>query len=290
MSEMIDALEEAIREHCIKVLREVSERDDPAALDTGSLVAEYAAHQANFSTARARRVHFSDAVMRSPLVAEYEDGLNAILRDIQRGNDLTRYLTSCVRSRRKRDLLLAHAGIHHLHMSDEMGPWRAKRTPHVLFVAFQPDDAYLIDLYAHESDGANWSERAILEIAVRNWPDAGLLHPALPGTTLTHDFDDTARKQLREAGINLSIEIGGRVWSSFGATATGVPLMQARMGMKVRAELDARRASGEAELLEGLKPEKTEPDEWVAIVHEEHYGFFCERLNLFVRYGRLVWP
>src|SRR5207247_3505390 len=103
------------------------------------------------------------------------DGLAAIRRDIAAAADLTRYLSSRVRFADNRDLLLAHAGIHHLHMSDTIEFWdRVERTEHVLFVAFRPDAAYLIDIYAHPSDGANWAEQAILKNIVRNWPEAGI--------------------------------------------------------------------------------------------------------------------
>ena len=159
-----------------------------------------------------------------------------------------------------------------------MGPCRAHAA--LLFVGFRPDAAYLIDIYAHESDGANWAERAILETIVRNWPEAGILEPSPFATGLTRDYDDDARAELRRSGVNLAVEFDGRVWFSPGATITGATLMADRMGMKVVAELDALRAAGEdelaGELAEHGSGNAASPGEWIPAVHDEDYGFYCE--------------
>jgi hypothetical protein len=285
MSDLIDRLEDAIRAHCVEAMRGHS-NDDLDVLDTCSLVADHASWKARFPSQQPRVVYESDSLRESPLRSTYASGLSAVRRDIEAGADLGRYLSSLVRFAHGRDLLLAHAGIHHLHLSDVTGPGdRVARTPHVLFVGFRPGAAYLIDIYAHESDGANWAERAIL----RNWPEAGLLEPSRFATGLTHDFDDDARAQLRRSGVNLAVEIDGRVWSSPGATMDGAPPIADRMGMKVVAELDALRAAGEDELAGELAEHGSgnagSPGEWTPAVHDEHYGFYCEQTNVFVRYG-----
>jgi hypothetical protein len=292
MADLIGGLEKAIRARCVDAMRDHSDADLNA-LGTRSLVADYAAWRALFPSSRPRSVHDSDAMAVSPLLARYADGLAAIRRDIAAGADLTRYLSSRVRSADIRDLLLAHAGIHHLHMSDTIESWgRVERTEHVLFVAFRPDAAYLIDVYAHQSDGANWAEQAILKTIVRNWPEAGILRASRFATGLTQRFDDETRKELRSAGVNLAIEIGDRVWWSAGAAATGAPHLAARMGMKVVACLDALRAAGLTDLMAGLaeasSPAEVSAGEWVPMVHEEHYGFYADSINLFVRYGPLL--
>jgi hypothetical protein len=141
--------------------------------------------------------------------------------------------------------------------------------------------------YAHESDGPNWAERAILETIVGNWPDAGVLECSRFATGLTHDFDDDDRAKLRRAGGNLAVEIDGRVWFSPGATMTGAPLMASRLAMKVVAELDALGAAGEDELA-GALAEHGSSGKWIPVVYGEHYGFYCEHANVFDRYGSLL--
>jgi hypothetical protein len=293
MADMIDALEEAIRTHCADAMRE-HHKDDLAALDTQSLVQDYAAWRARFPSIRPRTIHESDVFAVSPLRDRHADGIAAIRRDIEAGADLTRYLSALVRFPNKRDLLLAHSGIHHLHMSDVMEQWRVKRTDHVLFVAFRPDAAYLIDIQGHEDNGANWSELAILETIVRNWPEAGILHGSQYATGLTQQYNDDARRELHRAGVSLFAEIGGRVWSSLGATINGAPLMAAQLAMKVWWDLHYRREAGEDELLatlgEVFPEDQIAADEWVAAVREDHYGFHAESAGVFVRLGALVLP
>jgi hypothetical protein len=292
LADLVDQLEQAIRAHCVGAMCDFSNAD-LAALDTRSLVADNAAWTARFPSVRPRSVYESDAMTASQLRVQYAEGLAAIRRDITGGVDLRRYLSSRARFAHGRDLLLAHAGIHHLHMSDVIGRWdRVERTDHVLFVAFQPDAAYLVDIYAHESDGANWAEQAILETILRNWPEAGILEQSRFATGLTQTFDDDMRAELRAAGVNLAIEVGGSVWSPAGATLTGAPIMAARLGMKVTAHLNDLRTIGasalEAQLAESVLEHAVSAEEWVSMVHDEHYGFYAERLDIFVRYGSLV--
>jgi hypothetical protein len=167
-----------------------------------------------------------------------------------------------------------------------------KRTKDVLFVAFRPGAAYFIDIYPHESDGANWAEKSILETVVRNWPDAGILHASRFAVGVTQEHDDAARAELRRTGANLAVEIDGRVWSSLGATVTGIPLTASRIGMKVAADLRSLRAAGvadlEANLAESVPEHQVSLEDWVPIVDDEHYGFYAERIQVFVRYGRLI--
>ncbi len=141
MGDLIDRLEEAIRTHCVKAMREHSSRDLEA-LDTRSLVGDHGSWKVRFASQQARAVYESDALAKSPLRSTYASGLAAIRSDIEAGTDLTRYLSSLVRFAHGRDLLLAHTGIHHLHMSGVIGKWgRVRRTSHVLFVAFRPHAA-----------------------------------------------------------------------------------------------------------------------------------------------------
>jgi hypothetical protein len=290
MSDLIDSLEAAIRRHCVQALREHAP-DDPDQLDTRSLVADYASWRARFPSQRPRQVYEADAMLDSPWRERYAAGLAAIRRDIEAGADLTRYLSSRARLPHRGDLLLAHSGIHHLHMSDLMGKWRVARTEHVLLVAFRPKAAYWIGIYAHERDGANYSERAILQTVVRNWPDAGILVPSRFAVGLTQSYDDAQRAQLHRVGLNLAVEIDGTVWSAPGMTANGAPMLAARVGMKVQAVLDALRSAGVSALADELRAAAgvdLAPEQWEAIIHEEGFGFFAASAGTFVRYGSLV--
>jgi hypothetical protein len=107
-----------------------------------------------------------------------------------------------------------------------------RRSPHVLFVAFLPHNAYLVDLALHESAGANWAALAILAVIVREWPDSGALLPSKYMTGLSRaNWSDEDRKELRAAGLATgAVEIDGRVWLAGleGQGLTGVPMRVAR--------------------------------------------------------------
>jgi hypothetical protein len=280
--DLIDGLEEAIRKHCTDAMREHYE-GDMAALELRALVQDYVTWRHRFPSARPRKVHESDTLAKSDLSGRYAGGLAAIKRDIEAGADLTPYLSSLVRFAHGRDRLLGFHGIHHLHISDETGEYgRRKRTEHVLFIAFQPDDAYLIGIYPHERDGANWAEKAILEVLVRNWEGAGVLFASQYAIGLTREFDDADRLELQKAGMGLMVMIDGRVWSSVGGT---IPRAAQRIGMAVPWELYKLRQAGEEALLEELRG--LSDARWVPAVIGGWYGFYAKGADGLRWYGTL---
>lgn len=191
------------------------------------------------------------------------------------------------------DRLLADWGVHHLHLGLEphrKRPEFVKRTPHVLFVVIKPHDAYLVNLAEHESDGANWSALTILEVIVRNWPDAGILYASDYATGLAHgNWSDEDRRELRRAGISTgAVEIDGRVWTAGGQGLTGVPMHVATHCMSVGWRLTGYDPT-EDEVLEHLTSMAEHygvANEWRAITQGEEYGFYSE--SVFVPYGSLL--
>lgn len=214
---------------------------DPTAtmreLDFRSLHQVYATWKGRVPVARPRRVHVSRELLASPARRAYGDGLAAVLNEVANGDDLRPRASTAIEhaytpwihpllarrrpSERHVDRLLADWGLHHLHLGTEplrKRPEFVRRKPHVLFVAVRPDDAYLVDVVEHESDGANWSALALLEVVVRNWPDAGILARANFAIGLEGgNWADEDRQALRRAGVSTgAVEIDGSVWSAGG--------------------------------------------------------------------------
>ncbi len=242
----------------------------------------------------------------------YSDGLAAVLREIASGADLRRRMSTAVEHayapripppmlarRRPRpderhvDRLLADWGLHHLHLKNEPHPTRAgfvDRSSQVLFVAFKPDDAYLVNLAAHESHGANWSALALLEVVVRNWPHAGILMPSNFVTGLVGgNWSDEDRKTLRRAGLSTAaVEIDGQVWSAGGQGLTGVPVRVAQHCMGVSWAFAGFKPTEEQVRadLAAMAFKHDVPDEWRAVTHGEEFGFYSD--GVFVRYGSLL--
>jgi len=280
MNDLIDGLEDAIRTQCSDAMRE-HYSGDLDALELHAVVQDYVTWKARFPSARPRQVHESDVFAASDLRVRYADGLAAIRRDITAGADLEAYLSRGVWKAHGRDRLLAHNGIHHLHMEPA-------GSEHVLFVAFQPDHAYLIGICAHESDGANWAERAILETLVRNWEGAGVLFSSPYVMGVRAEFDDDARLELQRSGVNLAVEIDGRVWSPLGASLNGAPRVAAKIGMEVGWTLQKLRDAGEAALVAELRAISAE--EWSPAICQGQYGYYAERANTFRSFGTLDPP
>jgi hypothetical protein len=165
-----------------------------------------------------------------------------------------------------------------------------ERSDHVLFAAFQPHDAYLIELAGHEPSGANWSALALLEIVVRNWPAAGLLVASDFALDLEGgNWSDADRQALRRAGVATGmVEIDGRVWSAGGQGLTGIPLHVSHHCMGVSWQLSGHRPT-EAQVRHDLTAKASEhrvPDDWRAITHGEEFGFYSE--GVFIYYGTLL--
>jgi hypothetical protein len=278
-------------------------------LDFRSLHQHYATWRGRVPVARPRHVHISPELLANPDRLAYGDGLAAVLREVANGDDLRPRMSTAIehaytpsvppllaRGRpraRHVDRLLADWGLHHLHLGavpHRKRPEFIKRTPHVLFVAFKPDEAYLVDIAEHESDGANWSALAILEVIVRNWPDAGILYALNYVLGLSGgNRSDADRQELRRAGISTGMaEIGGRVWSAGGQGLTGVPMHVMQHCMAVSWQLSGH-APTEEQIREHLTSAATRhgvPDEWRAITRGEEFGFRSDRV--FAPYGSLL--
>jgi hypothetical protein len=278
-------------------------------LDFRSLHQDYAAWRGRVPGAHPRRVHISRELLANPDRKQYGDGLAALLCEVANGNDLRPRMSTAIehayspsvpsvlarRRPRERhvDRLLADWGLHHLHLGDEphgKRPEFVKRTPHVLFVAFKPDDAYLVDVAEHESDGANWSALAILEGVVRNWPDAGILVASSYATGLASDnWSDEGRQDLRRAGVSTgAVEIDGRVWSAGGQGLTGIPMDVMQHCMAVSWQLSGYQPT-EGQVHDHLTTAASRhgvPDKWRATTHGEDYGFCSD--GVFIAYGSLL--
>jgi hypothetical protein len=278
-------------------------------LDFRSLHSVYAAWRGRVPPARPRRVHIAPDLFTNPDRLRYSEGLAAALREIAFGDDLRPRMSAQIEHaytpwepssllrkparQRHVDRLLADWGLHHLHLGTTPHPRQPEfvsRTPHVLFVAFKAADAYLVDLAEHESDGANWSALKLLEVVVRNWPDAGILIGSNFVTGLKGgNWPDDDRRALRRAGISTgAVEIDGRVWSTGGQTLGGVSMHVARHCMSVNWKLMGYDPTEQQvkDDLTAMAEKHAVADQWRAIINAEDFGFYSS--GVFVRYGALL--
>jgi hypothetical protein len=288
---------------------------DPSAtmreLPLRSLHQVYATWRCRVPAARPRRVHISPELLSNPDRIEYSDGLSDVLCEIANGDDLRPRVSTSVEyayaphvhpalARRRRDgrhidRVLADWGLHHLHLRTEQHRSQTgflRRSDHVLFVAFKPHDAYLVDLARHERDGANWAALAILETIARNWPDSGVLLPADYVVGIEGgNWSDEERRELRDAGLATGVvEIDGRVWAAGlgGQGIGGDPMAVAQHCMRVSWFLSGYEPT-EPELtdtLSAVAAKRGVRDEWRASVDADDFGFASG--GWFERFGSLL--
>ena len=165
-----------------------------------------------------RRVHFSDqthASLGKLLRADHDDtsgrdawGTVFRLRQlIVDGANVNAFLSKNIRSATGWDGLLWHYGMHHFHLSSDVGvDGFVKRSDHLLFAILAPLDAYFVDVRPHPpKNGVEWVSQELLHIVHSNWPElieANVLH-GVCGTQLP----DCEIHQLRRKNMNYAIEI-----------------------------------------------------------------------------------
>lgn len=261
--ELRDSFDRDIREHVLAQLpcspadREALEKEKAS-----GLLIIYANWLDRLIWAQPRRVHLSDVLRTNPLFsdARFSGAVTTICERIKRGDDLTPHLSRGVHvgyeapsngpkklnRRRDLDLLLGDWGIHHLHLSTHLeSDGFVTRTGPLLLGVFQPDDAYLIDIIDH----GDWSRESIMQTAVRAWPDAGIAYELKEVLGLARTYTDDERKQLRNAGVNVMLEIDGKVYMS--------PCGLSTAGTAAQATLRAIRLHRDAD--EFIKRVVTEP-------------------------------
>jgi hypothetical protein len=202
-----------------------------------SLLIVFANWRARFPPAVSRSVARSRELDGNPNLGIYRAEVEAIEEDIRSGHPLDRYLSRGVtfdyvptgdrpaKQHRRRDIdgLMADWGIHHLHLSTIVeSDGFVERSEYLLFVAFRGDAAYLIDIYPHESD--SWADRDVLRTAVRNWPDARIIHPMQGAVSLAQTYTDEEYRALRNAGVSVAHDIDGQVYMALGQTTAGTPV------------------------------------------------------------------
>lgn len=234
-SSVRDELENLIRQHLIANLSDGTS-EDVSALDTSCLLIRFFNWRSRYVTAIPRETHVSDDLYASDAYKRHQITIDALIQRITDGQDLTPQLSKDVANsyvgpmssaggarRRRPDLdgLLAEWGIHHLHLSLDLGPdGFSARTRDLLFAVFLPEDAYLIAVHSHEA----WAKRSLVETCIRSWPSAGLFHASRSVAGLNQETSEADHLKLRAAGVTTLMEIDGRVWAPRGQSFSGMQL------------------------------------------------------------------
>lgn len=176
--------------------------------------------------------------------ANFTVALTEIEADIIAGRDLTKYLSKGVRVALKLpsrhigafdlDLLLNDWGVHHLHISTELGTdGFVARTGPLLFVRFVEDTAFFLDI----ADHGQWTKASVVDALVNEFPDAGGLHP-LNGFTVSKPFNESEHQKLRSKHVNSLMKIGDKAVAGGGISLAGKSIMAVREADRLLSSLE----------------------------------------------------
>lgn len=280
MADVVTRLERKMRK---RMLSDLPEDERLADMGFSDLLHAYGNWRARQVSARPRRVHWSTELENSPASEEHAEALALIASQIESGEDLTPRLSKSSREvlhpggldgvahhrRRDRDLLRSDWGIHHLHLGLdlEQNGFFIKRTNDLLFAIFKPDDAYLLNVYPHQS----WGRQDMVRIAISNWPEADLFLKLESVIGLSQQFNDDERLQLRNSGVAGLLEIDGAVYMpALGQTMDGTPIAVTRQAMNLQWNLDDVRRNVRDRLPIHFEGEFRY---WVPLIHGDDCGF-----------------
>ena len=246
-------LEEDVRAGVLAMLPcDATERAALEAEGVSDLLTIYVNWNERLIDPRPRKAHVSDALAANPLRHDgrYSAAFDAICACITAGNSLTAHLSRGIRigyeargetpkvlkRRPDLDLLLSDWGVHHLHLSTTIeADGFVARTKPLLLGVFHRTDAYLIDIIEH----GDWTRESLMETVVRHWPNAGILYEMKGVTGLARPVEPGSRKLLREAGVNVPLEIGGKVYMSpRGISTAGTSASAAMQANDLLRDLD----------------------------------------------------
>jgi hypothetical protein len=188
-----------------------------ANFEIGELLARFLMWRERLVHPHPRSVHKSPQLFRHPIYEARREDIHRLFAKVVVGQDIGAHLSRNIqfgyvtpasgkKGGRDIDGLLNDWSIHHLHLSHAIeGDGFVERGKQVLAVIFRQDDAYFIDIIDH----GEWAEQRLVEIAVANWPNAGLFIE-LKGLLGGDSYTSKERARLREVGMPSPVMIQGR--------------------------------------------------------------------------------
>lgn len=141
-----------------------------------------------------RTVLFSKEFSCPPM---YKKRLLKIKKVIEKGEDITPYLSRNLKKLDYDDFMLNDWGIFHLHLGKKLEEdGFIERTEPLLYAIFDESHAYLINVMKH----GEWANQVLMEIVHRNWPHT-IEHWKFKGaTSISPNPTENQRIALRKSG------------------------------------------------------------------------------------------
>lgn len=173
-----------------------------------------------------RKIKKSDVFKCPP---ELIQGLEILEDKISKGENINPYQSKGVMDIKENDPLLNDWGIHHLHLGieKEANTFFIKRTGPLLYAFFSEDTTYLLNIFNH----GEWTNKSLLEILDRNWPD--LIAHWQANIIDIKELDSDSMKKMRKAGGTFFTKVNGKIFAPPGGGYT-----TARTSMRAGIESD----------------------------------------------------
>ncbi|EJT5912886.1 hypothetical protein N2W46_000129 [Clostridium perfringens] len=138
---------------------------------------------------------------------EYELALKEIKSKIQKGDNITPYMSDSILNINFNDYLLNDWNIHHFHLTRRFREdGFAKRSDYELFIYFTNDTAYFIQVYPHKKINL-YSNKDMIRIIYDNWPQLIESNHLKGVRSMTELLDNQAYSDLRKANISTMVQI-----------------------------------------------------------------------------------
>lgn len=205
-------------------------------LSVSSLVAHYIEMLNRRITPICRDVHFSEEIheslgkLKRKKVATHRentsDAWNAVFlirHLLTEGKNVNCFLSTNSRyatGKKSKDGLLWDFGMHHLHLSTEVGKTGfVNRSAYLLFAIFTEENVYFVDVRQHPKQGdLGWVRQDLLRIVHSNWPQ--LLEPKVLRGVNASAVTDEEKQELRDKNINNATPIGNIAVGPIGGGTT----------------------------------------------------------------------
>lgn len=176
-----------------------------SAISKESLVIRYFTYlrKKGGQTPSPRCVHRSNEFV-CPL--ELLTGLNQLVDVLEKGHDISPYLSKQVGNISAIDGMFNDWGVLHLHLGNQPDTRDRRfiaRTGPLLFLYLMKDDAYFINVYEH----GDWTDNSILQTVQDNWPE--LIKPfVLEGVIgLSYQYTEEQHAALRNKGVSVILQL-----------------------------------------------------------------------------------
>lgn len=176
---------------------------------------------------KTRAIRISKKIENSTYDEDINSALNLLKKKIENGDDINSYLSKSIYYEDYTDYLFSDWGMHHLHLSIESDPNDSKfikRSDNLLFVTYNEEEIYFIDIRPHNEQYV-FAQKELLKIIETDFPQIIENYRIKDAIDVAIDIEDAQTiKTMREAGYNMIYKVKGKIYAPMGGGFTAATL------------------------------------------------------------------